>query len=149
MLPRCSPLLPRAPSLLPRAPPQPLPSLQLLLRSCKFKRERPFSLLWMLIREEPVLAPPTAHHVIFCSYPLALSLLLFLSTSDCLRPAASHLCTQCAIVYVVVSYSLYISRPLCVFALYFSVAGAFLSCYNSRLNLDSNGKQKEDCSAVL
>ncbi len=32
------------------------------------------------------MAPPTAHHVIFCSYPLTLSLLSFPFTSDC--PAA-------------------------------------------------------------
>jgi len=95
------------------------------------------------------MAPPTAHHVIFCSCPLALSLLLFPFTSNCLRPVATHLCTKYAIVYVVISYPLHISRPLPLFALYVSVARAFLSCYNSRPDLDSNGTEKEDCSAVL
>jgi hypothetical protein len=95
------------------------------------------------------MAPPTAHHVILCRCPLALSLLLFPFTSNSLRPAAIHLCTKHAIAYVVILYPLYISRSLPLFALYISVARAFLSCYNSRPDLDSNGTEKEDCSAVL
>ncbi len=75
-----------------------------------------------------------------CSFP---SLLI------ALRSEATHLCTERVIVYVVISYILYVSRPLSLFALYVSVATVFLSCYNSRPNLDSNGKEKEDCSAVL
>lgn len=110
--------------------------------SDKFKRESPFSSFWMLIREEPVMAPSTAHHVIFCSCPLALSLLVFPLTSNCLRPVATHLCTKYAIVSVVISYPLHISQPLPLFALYVSVARAFP-------NLDSNNTEKEDCSAVL
>ena len=122
----CSLLLPRcslnAPSLLPSAPPQPFPSLQLVMLPYKFKRERSFSLFWILIREEPVIAPPIAHCIIFCSCPFNLSLLIF---------------------------PFYIARPLPLFALYVSVARAFLSCYNSRPNLDSTDTEKEDCSAVL
>ncbi len=68
--------------------------------SYKFKGERPFSSFWMLIREEPVMAPPTAHHVIFCSCPLALSLLLSPFTFNCLRVVATHLCSKYAIVYL-------------------------------------------------
>ncbi len=117
--------------------------------SYKFKRERPFNSFWILIREEPIMAPPTAHHVIFCPRLLTLSLLLFPFTSKCLRLVATHLCSKYAIVDVVISYPLHISRPLPLFALYVSMARAFLSCYNSRPNLDSNGTEKEDCSTVL
>lgn len=103
----------------------------------------------MLTRVEPVMAPPITDHVVFCSCPLALSLLLFPFTPNCLRPAASHLYIKCAIVYVFISYPLYISRPLPLFALYVSVTKAFLSCYNSRPDLDFNDTEKENCNAVL
>lgn len=61
----------------------------------------------VLIREEPVIAPLTAHCIIFCSCPFNLSLLLF--------P--------------------FYTRPLPLFALYVLVARAFLFCYISRFNL--------------
>ena len=54
------------------------------------------------------MAPPTVHHVIFCSCPLALSLLLFSFISSYLRPAVTGQCTKRVIVYVAISYSLYI-----------------------------------------
>ena len=95
------------------------------------------------------MAPSAAHHVVFCSCPLALSLLLFPFTSDCLRSVATHLCSIYAVVCVVISYLLYISQRLPLFALNLSVARAFLSCYSSRPDLDCNGTEKEDCSAVL
>jgi hypothetical protein len=95
------------------------------------------------------MALSAAHHVVFCSCPLALSLLLFSFTSDCLRPLATHLCTIYAIMCVVISFLLYISRALPLFALNVSVDRAFLSCYSSRPDLDCNGTEKEDCSAVL
>jgi len=130
-----------------------LPLSPFLLFSCDCVlaslNESTFSLFWMLIREEPVMAPPTTHHVVFCSCPLALSLLLFPFTPNCLRPAATHLCTKCDIVYVVISYPLYISLPLSIFALYASVARAVLSSYNFPLYLVSNGEEEEDGGAVL
>jgi len=95
------------------------------------------------------MAPPTTYHVILCHCPLALSLLLFPFTSNGLRPAVIHSCSKYAIAYVVISYPLYISRSLPLFALYISVARAFLSCYNSRPDLDSNSIEKEDYSVVL
>lgn len=64
------------------------------------------------------MAPPTAHHDIFCSCPLSLSLVLFPFISRCPRPAASHLCTKCATVYVVISSPLYITLSLSLFPLY-------------------------------
>ena len=62
----------------------------------------------MLIREEPVMAPWTAHDVIFCSCPPAFSLLLFTFTFGCLRPAVTRQYTKRVIVDVVISY------PLCI-----------------------------------
>ena len=115
-------LLSHAPSMLARAPSQPLSSVQLSLHYRNFTRERSVRLFWMLFGEEPVMAPPTAHHGIFCSYPLSPSLLLFRFVSERLRPAANYLCIKCAIVYVVISYPLYILRPFFLFALYISVA---------------------------
>lgn len=89
----------------------------------------------------------TAHYVIFCFCPFSYSLLLFPFISKCLRPAASHpsatLCTLSSHIYSIY-HSLFLS------SLYTSqVARAFLSCYMSHLNIDSNGKEKADCSAVL
>ena len=83
------------------------------------------------VTEEPVMARPTAHHVISCSFPLVLSLHFH-------RPAATRQCTKRTIVYVLSSYL------RCV-----SVTKAFWSCYDSRLNLASNGEEKEDCGPVL
>lgn len=83
------------------------------------------------VTEEPVMARPTAHHVISCSFPLVLSLHFH-------RPVATCQCTKRTIVYVLSSYLLYIL-----------VTKALLSCYNSRLNFDSNGEEKEDCGRVL
>ena len=106
---------------------------------------------WMLIREEPIIAPPTAHHVIFCSCPLALFLLLFTFNSSCLHPAVTRQCTKRVIVDVVISYPLCISLSpsLSLFAVYASVARVVLSSYNSPLYLVSNGEEEEDCGAVL
>lgn len=148
MLSLCSPMLPHCSPMLPL---QPLPTLPPLLCSCKFKRRRRFSPFWMPIREEPVMAPPTAHHVFSCSCPLALSLLvlLFPFTFNCLRPAATHPCTKCAIVYVVISCPLYISLPLSLFAVYASVARAVLSSYNFPFYLISNSEEEEDGGAIL
>jgi hypothetical protein len=87
--------------------------------SYKFKRERPFNSFWILIREEPIMAPPTAHHVIFCPRLLTLSLLFFPFTSKCLRPVATHLCSKYAIVYVVISYPP-TYHGLCLSSLYMS-----------------------------
>ena len=44
------------------------------------------------------MAPLTAHHIIFYSCPLSLSLLLFLSIFGCPRSTASHLYTRCTIL---------------------------------------------------
>ena len=101
----------------------------------------------MLIKEEPVIALPTAHYVVFYPCPSALSLLLFPFTSNCLLPVATHHYTKYAIVYAVISYPLHLSRPLTLFALCVSVARAFLSCYNYHPGLNSNSSEKEDCSA--
>jgi len=77
MLPRCSPMLPFCSPVLPLSPFL-LPSCSLsLLRPYKFNRQASFSLYWILIREEPVMAPPTSNHVMFCSFPLALSFISF------------------------------------------------------------------------
>ena len=95
----------------------------------------------------------TAHDVIFCSCPLALSLLLFTFTFGCLRPAVTRQCTKRVIVDVVISYplciSLSLSFSLSLFAIYASVARVVLSSYNSPLYLVSNGEEEEDCGAVL
>ncbi len=103
----------------------------------------------MLIREEPVMAPPTAHHVIFCAYPLALSPSLFAFTSSCLRPAVTRQRTKRVIIDVIISYSPCISLSLSLFAQYASVARVDLSGYKSPLYLVSNGEEEEDCGAVL
>jgi len=69
--------------------------------SYKCKRERPFSSFWILIGEEPVIAPPTARYIIFCSCPL--TLLLFRSYAS---PSLLTTCTKSAIVYVIILYLL-------------------------------------------
>ncbi len=103
----------------------------------------------MLIRVELVLAPPTTHHVIFCSCSLTLSLLLFPFTPICLRPTATHLCTKYAIIYIVISYLLYLSLPLSLFALYTLLAWVILSGYNFPLYLVFNSEEEEDGGAVV
>lgn len=64
------------------------------------------------------MALPTAHHVIFCSYPLALFLLLFTFNSNCLSPAVTRQCTKRVIVDVVIPYPLCISLSLFLSSLY-------------------------------
>jgi len=66
---------------------------------------------WILIRKEPVMAPPTSHHVISCSFPLTLSLHFDLS-------AVTNRCTKHATTYVFILYLLYILLFLSLFALY-------------------------------
>ncbi len=95
------------------------------------------------------MAPPTAYHVIFCSCPLALFLLLFTFTSNCLWPAATRPYTRCATVYVVISYPLYRSMPLSLFPVFALVVKALLSSYNFPLYFVSNGEEEEDGGAVL
>jgi len=95
------------------------------------------------------MAPPTTHYIVFCSYPLALSLLLFPFTPNYLRPIVTHLCTKYDIVYVIILYLLYISLPLSIFALYALVARAVLSSYNFPLYLVSNSEEEEDDGVVL
>ncbi len=82
------------------------------------------------------MASPTSNHVMFCSFPLALSLHFHL-------PAITRQCIERAIAYVL------ISSLLSLFALYISVTRIFLSYYNSRLYLDFNDEEEENCSAVL
>ncbi len=84
----------------------------------------------------------------------ALALLLFCfcffsSLLIALWPAATHLCIKCVIVYLVISYLLYISLSLSLFAVYVSVVRVVLSSYNFLIYLIFNDKEEEDDSAVL
>ena len=133
LLPRCSPILSRCSLVLPLSHFLALSCLLSPLCPCKFKRQTSsfLQLGLILVTKEPVMARPTVHHVTSCSFPLLLSLHFH-------WPAATCQCTKHTIVYFLSSYLLYIS-----------VTKAFLSCYTSRLNRDSNGEEKEDCGPVL
>ncbi len=118
----CSPVPPLSPFLLPSC------SLS-LLRPYKFNRQASFSLCWILIKEKSIMTSSTSHHVMFCSFPLALSLHFHL-------PAITHQCIERVIAYVLISFL------LSLFALYISVIRAFLSCYNSHLYLNFNDEEE-------
>lgn len=64
---------------------------------------------WMLTREEQILAPPTAHHVVFCSFPFCFSLPFLFACDN----SSVNL------------YLINILTLLSLFALYVSVARGF------------------------
>lgn len=101
MFPRCSLVLSLAPLLLPFSPFVPPRYSFTPSYYGNFKRPTPLSSYWVLIKEEPVMAPLNSHHILLRPFSVSLSL-------HCLFPAVSRQCTKRIIANVLISYQIYL-----------------------------------------